>query len=377
MKKLLIICLSCISIGANAQSSFSVTATNTTAQIDSAINYATDLWSQYLNSTIPIKINVIYTDLGTSTLGTCLPNGRTNFNGAPDTTVGYPTSLANSISSIELNPGEFDMDIYMNSTSNWYFGLDGNAGAQVDFVTVFLHEVVHGLGGLSFGKVENNLGSFGMLSISDVPLPTSFPINFEPGVHTIWDNFLVNGSGETISDSLVYPNETSDLAIQIQSSDIYFSGLNATTANGGLNPKIYAPGVWTIGSSLHHFDESTFSGTENELFTPMNSGVNQFPGPVLLGALIDIGWSINTDVGLEKHNIYETIVTYPNPTRDMLHVQFKEGVENLMLTDLQGNIVVEKLVTGINDLSQLRSGTYILSGTIKNIAFSQLIVVTD
>ncbi|MCO4813429.1 MAG: T9SS type A sorting domain-containing protein [Flavobacteriales bacterium] len=376
MKRILLFIISSFASFSFSQSTFTVTTTGTTSQIDSAINYATNIWSQYLNSTVPIKLNVIYTNLGATVLGTTLPNGRTNFTGAPDSEVGYPTSLANSISGVELNPGEFDMDIYMNSSSNWYFGLDGNAGAQVDFVTVFLHEMVHGLGGISFGKVENNLGSFGMLTLADIPLPTSFSVNFEPGVHTIWDNFLINGNNQDIVDSLIFQNISNALANEIQSGDIYFNGPNATAANAGVYPKIYAPAAWTIGSSLHHFDEVTFpQGDENELFTPFLSGVSQFPGPVLLGALVDIGWDINSNVGLDKHGINEVVVAYPNPASDIINIKFVKGVENLMLTDLQGKIVLGNLIQGKNNLRGLNSGNYILSGTLNKNPFSQIIMI--
>lgn len=376
MKKLLFFVITSFASFSFSQSTFITSTTGTTPQIDSAINYSTDLWSQYLNSTVPIKLNVIFTNLGASQLGMCLPNGRINFIGAPESEVAYVTSLANSISGVELNPGEYDMDIYINNTANWYFGLDGNPGSQADFVSTFLHEIAHGLGGLSFGKVENNLGSFGMLTPGDIPLPTSFPLYFEPGVHSIWDNFLVDGNNQNIADSLIFPNNSNALANEIQSDNIFFNGPNATAANAGVQPKIYAPSVWTIGSSLHHFDEATFpQGNENDLFTPFGSNYSEFPSPVLLGALVDIGWDINSNVGLDKHVINEVVVAYPNPASDVINIKFEKGVENLILTNLQGKIILGNLIQGENNLVGLNSGTYILSGTLNKNPFSQIIII--
>ncbi|WP_370480304.1 T9SS type A sorting domain-containing protein [Tamlana flava] len=366
MKKILYVLLLWLPFGTMGQSTFTVTTNGTTIQMDNAIDYATDIWSQYLNSTIPIKVNVIFTDLGDGgTNGVCLSNIRNDFTGAPNPTVTYNTSLANAISGTELNAGEFDMDIYMNSSTNWYFGLDGSpSGAQFDFVTVFMHEIAHGLGGVSFAKVENGLGSFGMITVSDIPLPTSFTVNFEPGAPTVWDNFLVNGLGQNIADSSIFPNQTTALAAEIQSNDIYFSGTNAKAANGGENPKIYAPAVWTLSSSMHHFDEDTFPvGSDNELFTPFSnpSDAIQIPGPILLGALKDLGWSINEVLGLDKHVINQTARLYPNPAKDYFNIYLDSGLElkQVNLYNIQGQYIFS-IKSHKVDIQNLQSGMYVM-----------------
>ena len=370
MKKLLHLIFLCLPFGITAQSNFTVTTTGTTLQIDNAIDYATDIWSQYLNSTIPIKLNVIFTNLGNAGTdggidGVCLANIRTNFTGSPNPSLTYLTSLANAISGMELNVGENDMDLYLNSSTNWYFGLDGNpASTQVDLVSLVIHEIGHGLGGFSFAEVENGLGSFGTFTQEDIPLPTSFPINFEPGAHTIWDDFLANDLEQHIADSSIFPNQTIELANEIQSNAIYFSGSNATTANGGVHPKIYAPSVWSLASSMHHFDEDTFpAGSGNELLTPFSDAgdVIQSPGPVLLGALKDIGWSINEELGLDKHVIQQAVSIYPNPVNDVLTVKSGEALSKVEFYSIIGQKVKE-----INSnfeaisTSSLSSGIYIV-----------------
>lgn len=370
MKKLWILgILSMIfSTGSIGQSSFNVTNTGTNPTIDSAINYATSIWSQYLNSAIPIKINVVYTNLTSGgPLAVTFPNGRKDFSGTPEAAVWYATSLANSIAGTELNPGEFDMDIYVNSSVNYYFGLDGNPGSnQYDFASVFLHEISHGLGTGSISKIDAGIGSFGMLdSSSTAPFIASFPFPELEGLPSIWDIHLVNGSGQQIADTLLFPNQSTALGNEFESNDLFFSGTNATTANGGSQPKIFAPSTYESGSSLQHFNESTFPNSSgNSLLTPYfyNNEVEHNPGALLIGALQDIGWNANgVSINEETESMFNI---YPNPVNDILNLNIQHNDEvTFKLYDLFGRLVLSNKF-GENktlqlDLSNLMAGTYL------------------
>jgi hypothetical protein len=345
MKKLWILgVLSMIfSTGSIGQSSFSITTTGTNPTIDSAINYATFTWSQYLNSAVPIKINVVYTNLtGGGPLAVTFPNGRKDFLGAPEAAVWYATSLANSIAGTELNPGEFDMDIYVNSSVNYYFGLDGIPGSnQYDFISVFLHEISHGLGTGSISKIDAGVGSFGMLdSSSTAPFVASFPFPELEGLPSIWDIHLVNGIGEQITDTLLYPNISTALGNQFESNDLFFSGTNATTANGGSQPKIFAPSTYESGSSLQHFNESTFPNSSgNSLLTPYfyNNEVEHNPGELLVGALQDIGWDINGVGIIEESTLSYQI--YPNPSNGFFTVSTDQEIYAIDFFNLTGEVI--------------------------------------
>ncbi|NRA11831.1 MAG: hypothetical protein HRT57_07745, partial [Crocinitomicaceae bacterium] len=49
-----------------SQANFTTTNSGTTQEINDAIDYTTSIWSLFLESNVPITVNVIYTDLGGS-----------------------------------------------------------------------------------------------------------------------------------------------------------------------------------------------------------------------------------------------------------------------------------------------------------------------
>ena len=124
-----------------------------TPQAQTAFQYAVDQWSNTLVSNVSIKVNAHFNVLLPGMLGITFPNGRKNFTGAPQPDTWYATSLANSIAGTELNPGEYDIDVFLNSSVNWYYDTIGNVAAgQYDLVSVVLHELCHGFGFVSLAK---------------------------------------------------------------------------------------------------------------------------------------------------------------------------------------------------------------------------------
>ncbi|MBL4703231.1 MAG: T9SS type A sorting domain-containing protein, partial [Flavobacteriales bacterium] len=341
-----------ITLGSYSQSTYTVTTTGTTVPMDAAINYTTNIWAQYLNSSVPIKLNVVYTDLTAGgPLAVTFPNGIKDFSGASITGAWYATCLANAITGTELNPGEFDMDIYVNSAIDYYFGIDGNPGInQYDFVSIFLHEMSHGLGTGSISKIDAGVGSFGLLdSTSVAPFSTSFPFPDLNGLPSVWDTYLINGTGQQLADTLIFPNISTALGNELESNAIFFSGSNATAANGGSVPKIFAPTTYEDGSSLQHFDETTFPNSSgNSLLTPYfyNNEVEHNPGTLLKGALRDIGWNVN-NVGISKSVIAPKVSVYPNPTTDQLNFNIEalmDGQFTLEVFDLAGRIIYRSII---------------------------------
>ncbi len=353
-----------------SQATFTVTTSGTDATIDAAIDFTTDIWGQYLNSAVPIKIKVIYADLTSGgPLAITIPNGEKDFSAAPLSSTWYASCLANSIEGSELNVGEVDMDIYVNSFVNYYFGTDGNPGAgQYDFVSIFLHEIAHGLGILSLSEIENGEGSFGYVDASNVwPLPISFPFPVLEGLPSIWDTYIRNGNGDFLTDTLIFPNPSTNLATQFKSNNLFFTGPNATASNWGVNPKMFAPSTYAYGSSLQHLNESTFplSGG-NSLMTPYFSAgeVEHSPGGILMSALEDIGWTTNV-IGIEEIPANFALQLFPNPTLDVINLNFGEMSEErfkISIIDLSGTIVSSFTATAYDsqvDVSLLTDGVYL------------------
>jgi hypothetical protein len=153
-----------------------------------------------------------------------LPNGRKDFSVWSVPATWYASSLANAITGTELNPGEYDIDLFLNSSVAWYFGTDGNCpGNKYDFVSIVLHEICHGLGFVGLGKVENNIGSFGLLEASDfAPIVTSFPwpdLDTLPG---IYDTYLEETN---FSNLTFFPNPSEELADQFTGNQVFFGGI--------------------------------------------------------------------------------------------------------------------------------------------------------
>lgn len=312
-------------ISMQAQAVFQIQTVNGTPEFDAVVNYCGEKWGEYLNSTIPIKVKIYFMNLFGQTLGITIPNGRRDFPNTPIDSVWYPTSLANALAGVELNPGEDDMNIFIDNSANWYFGLDGNTPSnKYDLVSIVMHEIAHGLGFMALSKIENGLGSFGLVNSSDIaPLITSFPFPNLEGKYAIYSTFIENLAGAELDDTTIFANPSPELATQFTNNQLYFNGVNAVLANNNQRVRLYAPSTFAFGSSLHHLNESTYPpGNPNSMMTPFISlgETEHEPGPVALGILQDLGWSVNLDASVEniKQNKF---FLFPNPSSDYVFIQ--------------------------------------------------------
>ena len=141
-----------------------------------AFNYAASIWGSLLNSSVPIKINACWANLGPGFLGHSAPESHhRNFSGAPVANTWYSAALANALSGTDQNNadgidddgfnGDVDAEMeiaYSDQGIPWYFGTDGNPSmGQYDFVSVVLHEICHGLGFAGSMWVYGGQGSWG------------------------------------------------------------------------------------------------------------------------------------------------------------------------------------------------------------------------
>ena len=132
-------------------------------------------WSQFLNSQIPILVDVDFEDLGGSSAGGIVLAGASassyvrNFANAPRPGIYYPLALASSLADADLRPDLSDIDITVNSNAeldgnsgpSWYYGLDGNTPSNlINFSDVIAHELGHGLGFASFADLETGEYAF-------------------------------------------------------------------------------------------------------------------------------------------------------------------------------------------------------------------------
>ncbi|MCB0077074.1 MAG: hypothetical protein KDD73_06585 [Anaerolineales bacterium] len=263
-----------------------VTYNGFSPEAQTAFQYAVDIWATVIDSSVPIEVVATWEPLGSGVLGQAGPAlVAYDFPGAPRPQTFYPIGLANKLAGTDLVPpgnpqGLPAEDIVASFNSDnpaWYYGTDGQPPAgSYDLVTVVLHELTHGLGFSGSATVSGNIGSYG------IP-PSGYPL--------IYDAFVKNGAGQ---DILSFPNNSTELAAQLQGDDLYFHGPQTIANNGGTAPKLYAPATWLQGSSYSHWDEDAFpAGDINSLMTPFLSDGEAIhtPGPNTAGLMFDIGWS--------------------------------------------------------------------------------------
>ena len=245
-----------------------------------AFQQAVAIWQGVLTTPVPISVVAYWEALDETQLGGAAPvNGFSNFDRAPQRDVFYPSALANALAGTDLAPNQPDIEAVFNSTlDDWYFGNGQTPADQLNFISTVVHEIGHGLGFSGTARVENGTGRWG----------TS-------GRPRAYDLFAVNGNGVGIINTAQFPNPSVALAEQLQGNNLFWSGMLGGAANGGVRPKLYAPSSWQQGSSYSHLDERTYpAGTENSLMTPaLAAGETVYnPGPVALGMLADMGWTI-------------------------------------------------------------------------------------
>ena len=250
-----------------------------------AFNAAAAIWGNLLTSSVPITINACWSELDPNILGSSGGGPlRRDFAGAPRTNTWYGAALANSLAGADLDPGVFDMNITYSRTFSWYFGTDGATPVgQYDLMSVVLHEIAHGLNFMGSMRYSSGSGSWG----------------YSTGYPNIYDTFMRDGTanpGNLLLNTVVYANPSAALGSALTSNSIWFHGVNAMAANGGTRVKMYAPGTWSAGSSYAHLDYATFSAGVNRLMVyAFSSGVSTHaPGPVTLGLLKDLDWTVGT-----------------------------------------------------------------------------------
>ena len=253
-----------------------------TPQAQTAFQYAVDIWSSLLTSTVPIVIEATWEDIPGNTLG--FASASNYFNNIPgeNANVFFPSALADKLAGFNQAAGQPDIECSFDSGTNWYFGTDGNPSFnQYDFVSVVLHELGHGLGVAGSAFVDNGLGYIGFFS------------TFSPATY---DVYVANGGGTAITS---FTDGSTTLATQLQSDNLFWTGANAVANNAGINPKMFAPNPYQPGSSYSHLDENTYNaGNINSLMTPSiaNGEAIHDPGPIIMGLLEDIGWTTETIV---------------------------------------------------------------------------------
>ena len=144
-----------------------------------AFQAAVDIWKTQISSGVPIVIDAEFKDLcngvaGCGLLGQAGSSAISDVPDAPQPHVYYPYPLLNKMAGIDVgvktfpgSPNESNIFAEFNNNGiNWYFGTDGQPPTEtVDFESVVLHELGHGLGFVGFANVTGSTGTIGSSGI--------------------------------------------------------------------------------------------------------------------------------------------------------------------------------------------------------------------
>lgn len=295
-----------------SSATFVVTYNGFSAEAQTAFQFAVDIWASQINSPVDIRVTANWVPLAPNVLGSAGPGtGFRDFSGAPVPGVFYAVALAEMLAGTNLNFIGADINANFNSTFGWYLGTDGNPGSQYDFVDVVLHELCHGLGFVDSFDKNGTIGSWGITGI--------YPYAF--------DLKLVNGPGDSLLNTTLFPNPSAALGAVLTSNDVFNNGVYAVLANSGGRPRIYAPATWAPGSSIAHLDEATYPASDvNSLMTPQvgTGEATRTPGPITTGIFQDMGWAIASRILV---------------TKILLDITLAEETTNFFIADLSGLFV--------------------------------------
>jgi hypothetical protein len=218
------------------------------AQRLNAFTHAAGIWGATLDSTVEIRIQASFDPLTcTSTsavlgsAGTILIVFDSGGGGIPpfpglEANTFYGTALANKRLGFDaVTPADVpgqealadDIRAQFNSNiglpgcltgTNWYYGLDGNHGTNIDLVTVLLHEFAHGLNFQQFASVSTGAQPGGLTDVFGKRI-------LDLTTNKTWDQMT----------------NTERKASAINSRKVVFNGVNVTAA---------VPGVLAFGVPL-------------------------------------------------------------------------------------------------------------------------------
>lgn len=272
-----------------------------------AFQYAADLWGGLLQSSVPIRVRARMDPLTCTTTSAVLGQaGATTihqeFTNAPLAATWYPQALANALAGFDVNNLQPDIGATFNSSINgsagclggasWYYGYDGNPPSGfVDFITVVMHEIGHGLGFQTYVDLETGAKASGYNDM--------FMLNIERAL--------------AVPSSYAAMTNAQRIAASISDPSLRWTGANATymaaqvPVSAGLNDeyvRLHAPNPLQLGSSVSHWATAV---TPNEVMEPVLTGPTHDPGLAIF-LMMDIGWPTDASVGVVFRDLRAEVV---------------------------------------------------------------------
>jgi hypothetical protein len=254
---------------------------------------AADILETFLDIQMDVKVDASFSSMtcssGSGTLGSAgSKSGHINTENAPLANTIYPIALANNLALQDYNSTSAEISATFNANIdnnanclngvNWYYGYDDPtlAGAayvnDISFLSVVIHELLHGLG------VSSWVSSNGALTAG------------------FMDAYSANLYDQTSSKSWSAMNNSERQASMTNTDNLVWTGSHVNTSTAalaltdGMNTnkvEMYAPSPYEIGSSVSHFSTSA---TPNEIMEPSYTEFLTTPG-MATQLLQDMGWA--------------------------------------------------------------------------------------
>ena len=257
------------------------------AQRLNAFQHAADIWSGLIASPVTIRVGANFDPQSCSATSTILGSAGPvavfrDFSGSLAPGTWYATALANALNGSDLDPASDHIHATFNSAIGttcafpnvWYYGLDASPpGSGIDFVSVVVHELGHGLGFLTFVDLASGAK---LLGFDD-----TFMRNLE-------------NHGASPSD---YPSMSNAqrVAASTATGNLHWLGANVEAASGilvagavGTHARMYAPNPQQGGSSVSHWDTAL---NPDQIMEPIYTGPRHTP-VLELPLFQDIGWTL-------------------------------------------------------------------------------------
>lgn len=244
-----------------------------------AFRHAAGIWANLLTSSVEIQVEAAMDPLEPGVLGRAGPNtAHRDFPNAPAAQTWYVQALANSLAGMDLAPTRADISAQFSSTFPFYLGFDGTPlPGEVDFVTVVLHELGHGLGFLSLVNLltGSKLQGFDDAYMSSLELHGANPANY-PAMT----------DAQRIAASVAGPN-----LHWVGPQVVVASGTLTAGVGPGPHVQMFAPNPAQPGSSVSHFTNIIHPDQLMEPALPPGVAIHDvgLAGPLLA----DLGWKIN------------------------------------------------------------------------------------
>jgi hypothetical protein len=229
-----------------------------------AFQYVASLWGSRITSAMPINVNAKFGPLScTATSGTLASAGAENWlsfssatvvPGPPSVTIPantwVPIALAEKLSGANLNGSSGEIHASFNSnigtadclsSDSWYLGFDSAPPAHsIDFVSVLLHELGHGLG---FATI--------------VDKATGAKANGKDDMFMI--NLKDNGTGlqwlAMTDDQRLTSITNTNQVVWMGASVATVSGSILSGTDGAGHPEVFTPNPSQSGSSVSHWTQ--------------------------------------------------------------------------------------------------------------------------